>query len=148
MACREALQQPKPTQPDLPVLHVVAGALIDADGRVLLAQRPPGKAMAGLWEFPGGKINPGEFPEYALMRELEEELGIETRPGCYLPIGFTSHSYETFHLVMPLFACRMWKGEITPREFQEIRWLTPREMYALPMPAADKPLIHQLEAQL
>lgn len=148
MACREALNQPKPVQKNLPILHVVAGALIDSDGRVLLAQRPQGKPMAGLWEFPGGKIQPGEFPEFALMRELEEELGIETRPGCYLPVGFTSHSYETFHLIMPLFSCRMWKGEIMPREGQSIQWLHPREMYGMPMPGADLPLIHQLEAQI
>ncbi len=148
MACRDALNQPRPVQKILPILHVVAGALIDPDGRVLLAQRPPGKAMAGLWEFPGGKVQPDEFPEFALMRELEEELGIETRPGCYLPVGFTSHSYETFHLVMPLFACRMWRGNITPREGQEIQWLYPREMYTLAMPEADLPLVHQLEAQI
>jgi 8-oxo-dGTP diphosphatase len=148
MACREALSKPKPVQKNLPSLFVVAAALIDSDGRVLLAQRLPGKDMAGLWEFPGGKVKDGEFPEFALMRELEEELGIETRPGCYLPIGFTSHSYDTFHLVMPLFACRMWKGEIVAREGQAFQWLHPREMFDIPMPAADIPLIHQLEAQV
>lgn len=148
MACRESLAQPKPVQRPLPTLFVVAAALIDTEGRVLLAQRPEGKAMAGLWEFPGGKVHEGEIPEFALMRELEEELGIETRPTCYLPIGFASHSYADFHLVMPLFACRMWKGEIAPREGQAVQWLHPRAMYDLPMPEADRPLIHQLEAQI
>lgn len=148
MACREALEQPKPVQKNLPTVLVVAAALIDPRGLVLLAQRPPGKAMAGLWEFPGGKVNHGEFPEYALMRELEEELGIETRPGCYLPVGFASHSYDDFHLMMPLFACRMWKGVIRAREGQAFQWVHPRDMYAMPMPEADRPLIHQLEAQI
>ncbi|MBI2234779.1 MAG: (deoxy)nucleoside triphosphate pyrophosphohydrolase [Micavibrio aeruginosavorus] len=148
MACRESLAQPKPVQKPLPTLFVVAAALIDAEGRVLLAQRPEGKAMAGLWEFPGGKVHEGEIPEFALMRELEEELGIETRPTCYLPIGFASHSYDDFHLMMPLFACRMWKGDISPREGQAVQWLHPRAMYGLPMPEADRPLIHQLEAQI
>lgn len=149
MACREALELPKPaiTKP-LPTVLVSAAALIDQDGRVLLAQRPPGKPMAGLWEFPGGKVHDGETPEFALMRELEEELGIETRPGCYLPIGFASHSYPDFHLLMPLFACRMWKGEITAREGQGLLWAVPRDMYKMNMPEADKPLISQLEAQI
>ncbi len=147
MSCRESLLMPKPVMTrDLPLLFVVAAALIDGEGRVLLAQRPEGKAMAGLWEFPGGKVNPGEIPEYALMRELEEELGIETRPTCYSPAGFASHSYDDFHLMMPLFACRMWRGEITPQEGQAIQWRYPREMFSLPMPDADRPLIHQLEA--
>ncbi len=148
MACREALAQPKPIQKSLPLLFVSAAALIDKDGRILLAQRPEGKSMAGLWEFPGGKVHEGETPEFALMRELEEELGIETRPCCYLPIGFASHSYDDFHLLMPLFACRIWKGEITPREGQAFQWMFPREMYNLAMPEADKPLIAQLEAQI
>lgn len=149
MSCRQALEEPKPviTKP-LPTVLVSAAALIDQDGRVLLAQRPPGKPMAGLWEFPGGKVHDGETPEFALMRELEEELGIETRPGCYLPIGFASHSYSDFHLLMPLFACRMWKGEITAREGQGLQWVIPRDMYKMNMPDADKPLIPQLEAQI
>jgi 8-oxo-dGTP diphosphatase len=149
MSCHEALAQPRPTQDKvLPTLLVAAAALIEPGGRVLLAQRPPGKPMAGLWEFPGGKIHSGETPEFALMRELDEELGIETRPTCYSPIGFASHSYADFHLLMPLFACRMWKGRVTAKEGQQIKWVFPREMFAIDMPEADKPLIHQLEAQI
>jgi len=149
MACHETLAQPKPVQERvLPTVLVAAAALIEPGGRVLVAQRPEGKSMAGLWEFPGGKINPGETPEFALMRELEAELGIETRPTCYLPIGFASHSYDDFHLLMPLFACRMWKGRPEPREGQKIKWLFPHELFSLEMPEADKPLIHQLEAQI
>lgn len=144
MSCKKALAKPKPVMPDLPLVMVVAAALIDAQGRVLLAQRPEGKAMAGLWEFPGGKVGKGEIPEFALMRELEEELGIETRPSCYLPIGFASHSYESFHLLMPLFACRAWKGEITAREHSALAWVKPQDMDAYPMPAADIPLIATL----
>lgn len=149
MSCREKLLMPKPVMTrDLPTVFVVAAALIDREGQVLLAQRPAGKPMAGLWEFPGGKVNPGEIPEYALMRELEEELGIDTRPSCYSPVGFASHSYDEFHLLMPLFACRMWNGEVTPREGQALQWVRPHQMYAIPMPDADRPLIHQLEAQM
>ena len=102
MSCDIALQNPKPTAPDLPIVLVAAGALINANGEVLLAQRPEDKSMGGLWEFPGGKVDEGETPEFALMRELEEELGIETRPGCYHPIAFASHTYDDFHLLMPL----------------------------------------------
>jgi len=149
MGCHESLEQPKPVQAkDLPIILVAAVALIEPGGRVLLAQRPPGKSMAGLWEFPGGKVDKGEIPEFALMRELEEELGIETRPTCYSPVGFASHSYDDFHLLMPLFACRMWKGRVTAREGQVFKWLFPREMFATEMPAADIPLIHQLEAMI
>lgn len=149
MACHDALAQPKPVQERaLPTVLVAAAALIEPGGRVLVAQRPEGKSMAGLWEFPGGKINPGETPEFALMRELEEELGIETRPTCYLPIGFASHSYDDFHLLMPLFACRMWRGRPEPREGQKIKWVFPQDLFSLEMPEADKPLIHQLEAQI
>jgi 8-oxo-dGTP diphosphatase len=149
MSCLEALSMPKPTMTrDLPLLFVVAAALVDRDGRVLLAQRPEGKTLAGLWEFPGGKVNPGEIPEYALMRELEEELGIDTRPTCYSPAGFASHSYDEFHLMMPLFVCRMWKGDPIPKEGQKLGWYLPHEMFSLPMPPADIPLIHQLEAML
>jgi 8-oxo-dGTP diphosphatase len=149
MSCHEALEQSKPVQTkDLPIILVAAVALIEPGGRVLLAQRPPGKSMAGLWEFPGGKVDKGEIPEFALMRELEEELGIETRSTCYSPVGFASHTYEDFHLLMPLFACRMWKGRVTAREGQVFKWLFPREMFSIEMPAADIPLIHQLEAMI
>ncbi len=149
MACHEALAQPRPVQEKfLSTILVAAAALIEPGGRVLVAQRPEGKSMAGLWEFPGGKINPGETPEFALMRELEEELGIETRPTCYAPIGFASHSYDDFHLLMPLFACRMWRGRPEPQEGQKIKWVFPQDLFSLDMPPADIPLIHQLEAQI
>ena len=120
---------------------VSAVALIDPDGRVLLAQRPEGKSMAGLWEFPGGKVEPGETPEAALIRELHEELGIDTWASCLAPLTFASHSYETFHLLMPLFACRKWQGTPRAREGQVLKWVRPREMRAYPMPPADIPLI-------
>jgi 8-oxo-dGTP diphosphatase len=123
------------------VLLVAAVALVDRDGRVLLSQRPEGKAMAGTWEFPGGKLEPGESPEAALIRELDEELGIGTWNSCLAPLTFASHAYETFHLLMPLYACRRWQGTPRPREGQAIRWVYPREMGALPMPPADGPLI-------
>ncbi len=144
MSCEEALLRPKPQPSGLPVMLVAAAALFDADGRVLIAQRPAGKSMAGLWEFPGGKIEPGESPEYALMRELEEELSIETRPTCYWPVGCASHSYESFHLVMPLFACRTWRGIVRAREHQALKWIAPKQLYNYDMPAADIPLIAQL----
>ncbi|WP_417600878.1 (deoxy)nucleoside triphosphate pyrophosphohydrolase [Pararhodobacter oceanensis] len=123
------------------IVYVSAVALIDVDGRVLLAQRPGGKPMAGLWEFPGGKIEAGETPEAALIRELHEELGIETWTSCLAPLTFASHSYEDFHLVMPLFACRKWEGMVTPREGQELKWVRPKDLRSYPMPAADLPLI-------
>jgi 8-oxo-dGTP diphosphatase len=147
-ACAEALNLPPPEAPALKVVHVVAAALVDADRRVLLAQRPAGKAMAGLWEFPGGKVDAGEIPEFALMRELREELGIETRPGCFLPGGFASHSYEDFHLLMPLFICHVWSGTLQPREGQILKWVRPADMYDYPMPEADIPLVAQLMALL
>ena len=143
-SCAEALESPVPASPALKIIHVVAAALVDADGRVLLAQRPAGKHMAGLWEFPGGKIDAGEIPEYALMRELREELGIETRPCCFTAAGFASHSYEDFYLLMPLFACRVWQGTPQPREGQSLKWVFPKEMYNYPMPPADIPLVAQL----
>ena len=145
MNCLEALEKPRSAQaPGLPLLLVAAAALIDKDGRVLVAQRPAGKPMAGLWEFPGGKVKDGETPEFALCREIEEELGIEVRECCFTPIAFASHSYKDFHLVMPLYICRMWKGIITPRENQAVKWMKVNELYSLDMPEADVPLISQL----
>ncbi len=123
------------------ILLVAACALIDADGRVLLAQRPPGKTLAGLWEFPGGKVEPGETPEEALIRELREEIGIETKAACLAPLTFASHSYETFHLLMPLFVCRRYIGIAVAREGQVLKWVKPRQMRDYPMPPADVPLI-------
>ena len=120
---------------------VSAVALIDPDGRVLLAQRPEGKSMAGLWEFPGGKVEPFETPEAALIRELHEELGIETWASCLAPLTFASHSYPDFHLLMPLFACRKWGGAPTSREGQALTWVRPRKLRDYPMPPADLPLI-------
>ncbi|WP_162305857.1 (deoxy)nucleoside triphosphate pyrophosphohydrolase [Oleisolibacter albus] len=125
----------------LPMLLVAAVALVDADGRVLLAQRPPGKSMAGLWEFPGGKLQPGETPEAALVRELAEELGIDTAESCLAPLTFASHRYPSFHLLMPLFACRVWKGTPQPLEGQTLAWVRPQDMRAYPMPPADIPLV-------
>jgi 8-oxo-dGTP diphosphatase len=120
---------------------VSAVALIDADGRVLLAQRPEGKAMAGLWEFPGGKVEQGETPEAALIRELHEELGIGTWASCLAPLTFASHAYADFHLLMPLFACRKWDGTPQSREGQALKWVRPNDLRDYPMPAADIPLI-------
>ena len=123
------------------ILLVSAVALIDADGRVLLAQRPEGKSMAGLWEFPGGKVEPGETPEAALIRELHEELGIDTPASCLAPLTFASHAYEAFHLLMPLFACRRWQGTPESREGQALAWVRPQDLRKYPMPPADVPLI-------
>jgi len=123
---------------------VSAVALIDPDGRVLLAQRPEGKSMAGLWEFPGGKVEQGETPEAALVRELNEELGIDTWESCLAPLTFASHSYDDFHLLMPVFACRKWNGIVTPQEGQKLAWVRPNKMRDYPMPAADIPLIAML----
>lgn len=127
---------------------VAAVALIDPDGRVLLAQRPPGKSMAGLWEFPGGKVEPGETPEAALIRELEEELGIQTWDSCLAPITFASHAYESFHLLMPVFACRKWRGIVQPREGQQLAWVRANDLRNYPMPPADIPLIPALQMWL
>lgn len=124
-----------------PVVLVVACALVDADGRVLLAQRPAGKPMAGLWEFPGGKIEPGETPEKALIRELREELGIVTQAACLAPLTFASHDYDGFHLLMPLFICRRYQGFATAREGQVLKWVRAGNLRDYPMPAADEPLI-------
>ena len=123
------------------ILLVSAVALIDPDGRVLLAQRPEGKSLAGLWEFPGGKVEPGETPEIALIRELHEELGIGTWASCLAPLTFASYSYPDFHLLMPLFACRRWQGAPQSREGQALKWVKPRDMRDYPMPPADLPLI-------
>lgn len=148
IGCEEALDLPPPECPQKPVVFVAAAALVDADGRILLAQRPEGKKMAGLWEFPGGKVDPGETPEFALMRELKEELDVETRPCCFSPIGFASHGYEEFHLIMPLFVCRVWRGTVRGREGQAFKWVFPRELYDYPMPDADVPLVAQLQELL
>lgn len=123
------------------VLLVSAVALIDPEGRVLLAQRPEGKSLAGLWEFPGGKVEPGETPEAALIRELKEELGIDTWKSCLAPLSFASHSYEEFHLLMPLFACRRWEGIPRGHEGQRLAWVRPGQLRDYPMPPADLPLI-------
>ncbi|KFI28467.1 NTP pyrophosphohydrolase [Haematobacter missouriensis] len=120
---------------------VSAVALVDGDGRVLLAQRPPGKSLAGLWEFPGGKVEPGETPETALIRELHEELGIATEESCLAPLTFASHSYDDFHLLMPLFACRRWRGIPEAREGQVLKWVRADALRDYPMPPADIPLI-------
>ena len=120
---------------------VSAFALIDQDGRILIAKRPDGKSMAGLWEFPGGKVELGETPEQALVRELSEELGIKTWNSCLAPLTFASHAYEDFHLLMPLFVCRKWEGIVIPKEEQELKWVYSNELKNYPMPPADKPLI-------
>ncbi|KPP86468.1 MAG: 8-oxo-dGTP diphosphatase [Rhodobacteraceae bacterium HLUCCO07] len=123
------------------IVLVAAVALVDIDGRVLLAQRPEGKSMAGLWEFPGGKVEPGETPEHALIRELQEELGIDTWGSCLAPLTFASHSYDDFHLLMPLFVCRKWEGIPHAREGQTLKWVRARDLRSYPMPPADIPLI-------
>ena len=127
---------------------VAACALVDADGRVLIAQRPEGKSMAGLWEFPGGKVEAGEQPEQSLIRELQEELGITVKPECLAPLTFASHSYPDFHLLMPLYVCRRWEGFVEAREQQRLKWVWPNELRNYPMPPADEPLIPHLTALL
>lgn len=139
-----------PDNPDnhLPLLHVVAVALVDADGRVLLQQRPPGKPMADLWEFPGGKIEAGESPEIALVRELEEELGIRVHTSCLAPACFASEPLGDRHLLLLLYVCRKWEGVVQARHATALQWARPAQMYALPMPPADLPLIGLLDALL
>jgi 8-oxo-dGTP diphosphatase len=132
------------TAAELPIVLVSAVALVDADGRVLLAQRPPGKPLAGLWEFPGGKVNPGETPERALIRELAEELGIDVAASCLAPFTFASYSYPDFHLLMPLYLCRKWSGIPTAREGQRLAWVRPARLDDYPMPPADPPLVAML----
>jgi 8-oxo-dGTP diphosphatase len=125
---------------------VAACALIDADGRVLIAQRPQGKSMAGLWEFPGGKVETGEWPEQSLIRELKEELGITVKEECLAPLTFASHLYPEFHLLMPLYVCRRWEGIIAAQEQQKLKWVGPNDLRNYPMPPADEPLISHLMA--
>jgi 8-oxo-dGTP diphosphatase len=135
----------EPAEPgDRPILLVAACALVDTDGRVLLARRPEGKTMAGLWEFPGGKLHAGETPEQALIRELKEELGIDVSAACLAPFAFASHAYERFHLLMPLYLCRRWKGMARPRENQTLKWVRPEQLPDYDVPPADKPLISML----
>ena len=137
---------PRPGAPSGPVrlVLVAAAALVDADNRVLLARRPPGKAMAGLWEFPGGKVKEGETPEAALCRELEEELGIDVRDTCLAPFTFASHRYPDFQLLMPLYLCRVWQGTPEGREGQVVKWVRANQLADHPMPPADKPLVAML----
>jgi len=127
-----------------PIILVAAAALLDADGRVLVAQRPKGKVMAGLWEFPGGKIDDGETPEACLIRELKEELGIDVTASCLGPFTFASHAYDDFHLLMPLYLCRVWEGIPRPREGQTLKWVRPNDLAGYPMPPADAPLVAML----
>jgi 8-oxo-dGTP diphosphatase len=132
------------TAAEVRLVLVAAVALVDTDGRVLLARRPEGKAMAGLWEFPGGKVKPGETPESALIRELTEELGIDVHASCLAPFAFASHAYSEFHLLMPLYVCRKWSGIPLPREGQRLAWAWPAQLSDYPMPPADKPLVAML----
>lgn len=124
-----------------PILLVAAAALVDSDNRVLISKRPEGKSLSGLWEFPGGKVDAGETPEAALIRELKEELAIEVCETCLAPFTFASHAYRDFHLLMPLYLCRNWEGEITPQEGQEVTWVRAKRLVDYPMPPADAPLI-------
>jgi 8-oxo-dGTP diphosphatase len=130
------------------IVLVAACALIDADGRVLIARRPPGRSMAGLWEFPGGKVEAGETPEATLIRELKEELGIVVNEACLAPLTFASHGYADFHLVMPLYVCRRWEGTVRAQEGQELAWVRPNRLKDYPMPPADVPLISHLTTLL
>ena len=140
MSCAEGRDQPS----GLPLVLVVAAALVDGDGRVLLARRPEGKHMAGLWEFPGGKVQAGETPEAVLVRELREELGIDTSHSCLAPLTFASHVYESFHLLMPLYVCRVWQGTPSAHEHSALAWVRPARFADYPMPPADLPLVAML----
>ena len=136
--------EPAGTIADVPIILVSAVALVDIDGRVLIAQRPEGKSMAGLWEFPGGKVDPGETPEQALIRELQEEIGIDVTENCLAPFTFASHRYDDFHLLMPLYVCRVWEGSVVAREGQTLKWVRALALKDYPMPPADVPLIAML----
>ena len=131
-----------------PLVLVAACVLLNGDGRILIAKRPPGRSLAGLWELPGGKVEPGESPEHALVRELAEELGIEIAAADLAPLTFASHAYPDFHLLMPLFLCRRWRGEVRPHEGQELLWVIPAELVSYAMPPADEPLKAVLPALL
>lgn len=146
MSCIDVTLPPAPQSANLAgkLVLVVAAALLDADGRVLLAQRPSGKAMAGLWEFPGGKLAAHETPEAALCRELHEELGVETSPACLAPISFASHAYADFHLLMPFYLCRQWRGVARGLEGQKLAWVRPQQLGDYAMPPADAPLVAAL----
>ena len=124
-----------------PIVMVAAAALVDTDGRVLLGRRPQGKSLAGLWEFPGGKLEPGETPEACLIRELDEELGVTVAESCLAPFVFASHGYDSFHLLMPMFLCRRWTGTVEPRQHEALAWVKPNQMGDYPMPPADAPLV-------
>ena len=149
MGCRDSLEQPRYQNPaGLPIVLVAAVVLVNQDNQILLAKRPKDKPMAGLWEFPGGKVKEGETPEFALARELAEELAIETRECCFAPLGFASHSYDDFHLMMPLYVCRMWQGDPQPVEGQELAWVDKMDLAKYEMPEADIPLIYQIQDRL
>jgi len=148
MVTRGCDEGDEPASEPVALVLVAAVALVDRDGRVLLAERPAGKSMAGLWEFPGGKLRQGEAPETALVRELREELGIDTAESCLAPLAFASHRYEKFHLLMPLYVCRQWQGVVRAREGQRLKWVRPKELRNYPMPPADAPLIPALEELL
>ena len=143
MSCEDLIDQNIPL-PSLPIVTVAAAVLIDRAGKIFIAQRPEGKAMAGLWEFPGGKLEAGERPDQALIRELKEELSIETASACLAPLTFVSHAYDKMHLIMFVYVCRTWKGFLKPAEHQKIAWVEPRTLYDYPMPAADLPIIPHL----
>ena len=135
------MSETAPASPPLKTVLVVAVAMIDVDGRVLIAKRPAGKQLAGMWEFPGGKVEPGERPEAALIRELREELGVEVSESCLAPFVFASHAYDSFHLLMPLYLCRRWSGTVVAREHEALAWVKPNKLSDYPMSPADEPLV-------